>query len=270
MHYIGIIIGSLITAVGFNLFLIPHEILSSGLSGVSMIVGMLTPMNTGVANFLLNLPLLIIGYYKLGRKFILLTILAVTMISLGLYVVPVVEIAHEMVLSAIFGGAVVGLGIGLIFRSSGSSGGFDVIGMLVARKRDFPIGAMLTAMNGVIIMISGFLFDWDSALYTMASIYVTGKVVDAVFTHHVKLTLTIITEKGEEMRQHLLTNVYRGLTVMDGIGGFSNTKRHILMTVISRYELAEVKSLISEVDPSAFVNITETVEVMGLFHKPSA
>jgi uncharacterized membrane-anchored protein YitT (DUF2179 family) len=270
MHYIGIIIGSLITAAGFNLFLIPHEILSSGLSGLSMIVGMLTPMNTGVANFLLNLPLLIIGYFKLGRKFILLTILAVTMISLGLYVVPVVEIAHEVVLSSIFGGAVVGLGIGLIFRSSGSSGGFDVIGMLVARKRDFPIGAMLTAMNGVIILISGFLFDWDSALYTMASIYVTGKVVDAVFTHHVKLTLTIITEKGEEMRNHLLSNVYRGLTVMDGIGGFSNTKRNILMTVISRYELAEVKSLISEIDPSAFVNITETVEVMGLFHKPSA
>ncbi|WP_053363604.1 YitT family protein [Bacillus sp. FJAT-27251] len=267
MQYIGVIIGSLITAAGFNLFLIPHEILSSGLSGVSMILGMLTPMDTGVANFLLNLPLLIVGYFKLGRKFILLTILAVTMISIGLYVIPVVEIAHEMVLSSIFGGAVAGLGIGLIFRCSGSSGGFDVIGMLIARKRDFPIGSMLTAMNGVIILISGFLFNWDAALYTMASIFVTGKVVDAVFTNHVKLTLTIVTEKGEEMRQHLLTNVYRGVTVMDGIGGFSNTKRHILMTVISRYELTEVKSLISEIDSEAFVNITETVEVMGVFHK---
>ncbi|KKK37333.1 hypothetical protein WQ57_14095 [Mesobacillus campisalis] len=267
MQYIGIIIGSLITAAGFNLFLIPHEILSSGLSGISMIVGMLTPMDTGVANFLLNLPLLILGYFKLGRKFILLTILAVTMISIGLYMIPVVEIAHEMVLSSIFGGAVVGLGIGLIFRCSGSSGGFDVIGMLIARKRDFPIGSMLTVMNGAIILISGFLFNWDAALYTMASIFVTGKVVDAVFTHHVKLTLTIITEKGEEMRQHLLTNVYRGVTVMDGIGGYSNTRRHILMTVISRYELTEVKSLISEIDSAAFVNITETVEVMGFFHK---
>lgn len=270
MQILGIIFGSMIVAVAFNFFLIPHEILSSGLTGLSMIIGMLTPMNTGIANFLLNFPLLVLGYLKLGRKFILYTILSVTVISIGLYFVPVVKVGQDIILSSIFGGALTGIGIGLIFRSSGSSGGLDVIGMLIARKRDFPIGTMLTAMNGVIILISGFLFNWDSALYTMVSIFVTGKVVDAVYTHHEKLTLMIITEKGDEMRQHLLQNVYRGVTVFDGMGGYSKQKRNILMTVISRYELGEVKSLVSKVDPTAFVNITETVEVMGLFHKPHA
>ncbi|OIK09423.1 hypothetical protein BIV60_23975 [Bacillus sp. MUM 116] len=269
MQYLGILIGSLIVAFGFNLFLIPHQVLSGGMSGISMILGMITPLNTGFANFLLNLPLLIIGYKMLGRKFIINSILSVIIISLGLYIIPVHAIAQDKILSSIFGGAITGLGVGIVFRSSGSTGGFDIISMILARRMDFPIGVLLSGMNGVVIIISGFLFNWDSALNTLVSIFVTGKVVDAIYTDHAKLTIMIITEKGEEMRKHLLSNLYRGLTIMDGIGGYSNNKRNILVSVISRYELNDVKNLISEVDPSAFVNITETVEVMGLFHRPN-
>ena len=269
MQYIGTIIGSILIAVGFNYFLIPHGILSSGLSGLSMLIGMITPVEIGVVNFLLNFPLLIIGYLKLGRKFIILTILSVFIVSIGLYLFPAIALVDDIFLSTLYGGAVVGAGIGIVFRSSGSSGGFDIIGMLLARKWDFPIGTLLTAMNACIIFISGRLFDWNIAFYTMASIFVTGKVLDAVFTHHVKLTLMIVTDKGEEVRSHLIEHVYRGVTVMDGVGGYTKEKRNILMTVISRYELNQVKELISEVDPKAFVNITETVEVFGLFNKPA-
>jgi len=269
LQRLGLIMGSLIVVVGFNLFLIPHEVLSSGLSGISMILGMITPVNTGLANFILNLPLLIIGYKQLGKKFITNSIFSVIIISLGLYFVPVHAIATDTILSSIFGGALTGLGVGIVFRCSGSTGGFDIIGIIISRKRDFPIGFLLSTMNAIVIVISGFLFDWDSALNTLVSIYVTGKVVDAIYTDHVKLTLMIITGKGQEMRQHLLNNLYRGLTIMDGVGGYSNDKRNVLMTVISRYELNEVKNLIKEVDPHAFVNITQTIEVMGLFHRPS-
>ncbi|MEH7336015.1 YitT family protein [Neobacillus drentensis] len=269
MRIFGLIIGSLIIVIAFNLFLIPHEVLSSGLSGISMMFGMITPINTGLANFLLNFPLLIIGYKVLGKKFIMNTIFSVLIISVGLYVIPVFPIAKGTILSSIFGGALTGLGVGIVFRCSGSTGGFDIIGMIVARKKDFPIGVLLSGMNAVVILISGFLFTWDAALNTLVSIFVTGKVVDAIYTDHAKLTIMIITEKGEEMRQHLLTNLYRGLTIMDGVGGYSNEKRNVMFTVISRYELNEVKTLITEVDPTAFVNITETIEVMGLFHRPS-
>ncbi|MCH6267941.1 MULTISPECIES: YitT family protein [Neobacillus] len=269
MQMVGIIIGSFIIVAAFNLFLIPHEVLSSGMSGISMIIGMITPINTGVANLLLNLPLLIIGYKMLGKRFIFNSIFSVFVISLGLYLVPVFPVAKDTILSSIFGGALTGLGVGIVFRSSGSTGGFDIIGMIVSRKKDFPIGVLLSGMNAVVIVISGFLFNWDAALNTLVSIFVTGKVVDAIYTDHVKLTLMIITEKGEEMRNHLVANLYRGLTIMDGVGGYTNGSRKILISVISRYELNEVKSLISEVDPTAFVNITETIEVMGLFHRPS-
>ncbi|WP_053366626.1 YitT family protein [Bacillus sp. FJAT-27245] len=270
MQLLVITIGSLITAAAFNFFLIPHEVLSTGISGLSMMIGLLTPFDTGAVNFLLNLPLLVLGYMKLGRKFILHTIVSVIVISVGLSVIPVYEVASNIILSSVFGGAIAGFGMGLVLRQSASTGGLDIIAMIVARKKDFPIGTLLSAMNAVIIGISGLLLDWDTALNTMVSIFVTGKVIDTLYTHHVKLTLTIITSKGEEMREQLVENVYRGLTVLDGIGGFSKEGRNILMTVITRYELAEVKSLIAEVDPDAFVNITKTIEVMGLFHKQSA
>lgn len=269
MQLVGVFLGSLIVVGAFNFFLIPHGVLSSGLSGISMLLGLVTPLNTGLANFLLNLPLVILGYKILGKKFIMNTIFSVLIVSVGLYVMPIIPIAHDTILSSIFGGALTGLGVGIVFRSSGSTGGFDIIGMIVSRKKDFPIGVLLSGMNGVVIIISGFLFNWDTALNTLVSIYVTGKVVDAIYTDHAKLTLMIITDKGEEMRDHLLKNLYRGLTIMDGVGGYSNDKRNVLMTVISRYELNEVKTLITEVDPSAFVNITETIEVMGLFHRSS-
>jgi uncharacterized membrane-anchored protein YitT (DUF2179 family) len=263
----GIIIGSAIVSFAFNLFLIPHEIMSSGISGLSIIFSMLTSINTGVFNFLLNFPLLVLGYFKLGRKFILYTILSVVTISLTLYIIPVVPLAKSPILSSIFGGAIAGLGIGIIFRSSGSSGGFDIIGMLLTRRKDFPMGTLLFAMNSIVILLSGFLFSWDAALNTLVSIYALGKVIDKVHTHHVKLTLMIITRKGEEVKQHLLKNVYRGVTVVDSVGGYSNEKSNVIITVISRYELTEVKTLIEEIDPDAFVNITETLEVMGLFHR---
>lgn len=129
------------------------------------------------------------------------------------------------------------------------------------------MGTLLFAMNSIVILLSGFLFSWDAALNTLVSIFVLGKVIDKVHTHHVKLTLMIITRKGEEVKQHLLKNVYRGVTVIDSIGGYSNEQSNVIITVISRYELTEVKTLIEEIDPEAFVNITETLEVMGLFHR---
>jgi uncharacterized membrane-anchored protein YitT (DUF2179 family) len=262
-----IIIGSVLVAAAYNLFLIPHKILSSGISGIAMMLGLITPFSTGLMNFLLNLPLLILGVMKLGKRFICYTILSVVTLSVSLSIIPVESISTEPILSSLFGGILAGIGIGLIFRVSGSSGGFDIIAMLLTKKKDFPLGALISAMNAVVVLISGFVFNWDSALNTLVSIYATGKVVDTIHTKHIKLTLMIITSKGEEMKQKLLANLYRGITLMNGEGAYSGENRKILMTVITRYQLEDVKTLINEVDPNAFVNITETTEVMGLFHR---
>lgn len=264
---LGVILGSLVVALSFNLFLIPHKILSSGISGIAIIIGILTPFNTGIVNFLLNLPILILGYIGLGKRLIGYTIVSVITLSAALYVIPVHAVASDALLSSLFGGVIAGAGIGLVFNSYGSTGGFDVIGMLLSRKKDIQLGGILIALNTVVIIVSGFFFDWDTALNSLLSIFVTGKVIDAIHTKHRKITLMIVTSHAEKMKEKLLSSLVRGITLLDGEGAYSNEKKHVLMTVISREELAGMKSIISEVDPQAFVNITETVEVLGLFRR---
>ncbi|HDX9578163.1 TPA: YitT family protein [Bacillus pseudomycoides] len=264
---LGVILGSIIVALSFNLFLIPHKILSSGISGIAIIIGILTPFNTGLVNFLLNLPILILGYIGLGKRLISYTIISVITLSTALYVIPVHAVATDALLSSIFGGVIAGAGVGLVFNCYGSTGGFDVIGMLLSRKKDIQLGGFLIALNAFVIVISGFFFDWDTALNSLLSIFVTGKVIDAIHTKHRKVTLMIVTSQAEQMKEKLLSSLVRGITLLDGEGAYSNEKKRVLMTVISREELAGMKTMISEIDPQAFVNITETVEVLGLFRR---
>ncbi|MGE6537977.1 YitT family protein [Bacillus luti] len=267
VRFLGVIIGSIIIAIAFNLFLIPHKILSSGIGGIAIILGIVTPVNTGIINFVLNLPILILGYIGLGKKVIFNTVISVIVLSVALYYVPVKVVATDPLLSSIFGGVIAGAGIGLVFNCNGSTGGFDIIGMLLSRKRDIKLGGFLIALNAVVVVIAGFFFTWDVALTSLLSIYVTGKVIDAVHTKHSKVTLMIVTNEAEKMKQHLLSTVVRGITLLDGEGAYSSEKKRVLMTVVSREELATMKLTISEIDPNAFVNITETVEVLGLFRR---
>ena len=250
-NIVSIIIGSVIVAVAFNLFFIPHQILSSGLSGIAMMLGIVTPINTGILNLALNLPLLIIGVLKFGKRFISYTIVSVIVVSAGLYIIPVHEMSTDPLLSCLFGGVLSGFGIGMIFRASGSSGGFDILAMLLAKKRGFPLGALLSVMNAVVVIISGFIFGWNAALLTLVGIYASGKVIDTIHTNHIKLTLMIVTKKGDELKEQLLANLYRGITVIDGEGAYSGAKQKILMTVITRYQLTDVKAIINEVDPKS-------------------
>ena len=262
-----ITLASILVGFAYNFLLIPHEILSSGLSGIAIMLGLVTPVNTGVLNFLLNLPLLIIGVMKLGKRFIGYTILSVVVLSVSLLIIPVYKLTNEPLLASLFGGVITGVGVAVIFRASGSSGGFDIVAMLLNKKRDLPLGALISGMNAVVVLISGFIFSWDAALYTLVSIYATGKVIDTIHTSHIKLTLMIVTSRGEEVKKKLLSSLYRGVTIMDAEGAYTGEKRKVLFTVITRYQLGEVKEMIKEVDPTAFVNITQTTEVIGMFDR---
>lgn len=264
---LGVVFGSFIAALSFNLFLIPHKVLSSGISGIAIIIGFLTPFNTGLVNFLLNLPILILGYIRLGKQFIGYTIVSVLTFSIALYAIPIHAVTNDILLSTLFGGVIAGAGIGLVFNCNGSTGGFDIIGMLLSRKKDIQLGKFLIILNTIVVITSGFFFNWDIALYSLVSIFITGKVIDLIHTKQKKITLMIVTTHVEKMEERLLSNFVRGITLLNGKGAYSNEKKYILMTVILREELARMKTIISEVDSHAFVNITESTEVLGLFRK---
>jgi len=267
MKYVVLTVFSIVLGFAFNLFLLPHEILSGGVTGLAMILGLILPINAGIWLFILNIPVFIIGLMKLGKEFVWNSIFSVLITSISMQYIPILKIADDPLLSAVFGGVITGAAIGFIVRFNGSTGGADVIGLVITQKYDIRLGAMIFGINSTVVFISGFFFSWNLAMLTMASIYITGVVIDRVHTRHIKLSLVVITTKGEALKNELIANLVRGITIMDGYGAYSSKESKVLYTVITRYELELVKSLIKEVDPQAFVSISETSEVMGNFRK---
>lgn len=267
MKYSIIVVGSLIVAFAFNLFLVPYGILSSGISGIAILIGLITPFDIGLLNLLLNLPLLILGYFKLGKLITVNTLICVLSLSVFLNLLPVVPVTDNILLSTIFGGIIGGIGVGLILKYSGTSGGLDIIAIILSRSSNVSVGLLLTSMNGIIVLISGTVFNWNIALYTLLSIYLTGKVIDNIHTSHIKLTMQIVTSRGEIIREELLKSVYRGITITEGFGGYTKETKHILMMVVTRYETTQIKKIVRNHDDKAFINIFETVEVDGQFAK---
>ncbi|WP_414672187.1 YitT family protein [Lentibacillus sp.] len=265
--YAVLFVFSVVLGFAFNMFLLPHEVLSGGVTGLAMIFGLLSPINSGIWLVIFNIPVFMIGWIRLGKEFIVNSIFSVFITSLSMQYIPVLEITDDALLSAVFGGVIVGVSIGFIVRFYGSTGGADIIGLVVTQKHDIPLGVLIFGINSIVVFVSGFFFSWELALYTMASIYITGVVIDRVHTRHVKLNLMVVTHKGEELKNELIANLIRGITVMNGYGAYSNNENKVLYTVITRYELALVKSLIKNVDPNAFVSVSETAEVIGNFRK---
>ncbi|WP_010529682.1 YitT family protein [Lentibacillus jeotgali] len=265
--YAVLFAASIVLGFAFNMFLLPHEVLSGGVTGLAMIFGLLSPINSGIWLVILNIPVFIIGLMRLGRGFIWNSVLSVFITSVSMQYIPVLKITDDALLSAVFGGIITGIAIGFIVRFNGSTGGADIIGLVVTQKQDIPLGILIFSINSIVVFISGFVFSWNLAILTMASIYITGVVIDRVHTRHIKLSLMVVTTKGEELKNELIGNLIRGITVMNGYGAYTNNENKVLYTVITRYELALVKSLIKNVDPKAFVSISETSEVLGNFRK---
>ncbi|MNH80244.1 hypothetical protein D3C73_325810 [compost metagenome] len=266
---LAVIFGAVLIAAGFNLFLIPHKLLSGGVSGLSMLTGYFTSFSISTMYLVYNIPLLIAGLFLLGKRFIGLSILSVVTTTwfIALIPVPAKMLAQDALLASVFGGVLVGLGAGISFRAGGSSGGFDILGSIVTKYRDFPVGSVLVVLNTLVVLAMGYLNgEWNLALASMVSIYLSGKVVDYIHISHVKVTLFIITNQTDAMLEKLL-GLPRGVTLIKTEGAFSHKEKDMLMTVTTKYELAELREIIKATDPTAFVNIVETVGVMGSFRR---
>lgn len=261
-----IALGALLVAFAFNLFLVPNKLLSGGVSGISMMIGYFTSWHISLLYFLINLPILIWGYKIIGRNFIVLSIVSVVLTTWFMALIPIYTVTDDRTLSAVFGGVLVGIGAGVSFRAGGSTGGFDIVGSILTRKRDFPLGYLLFGLNALVIIALGYIENWDLALNSMLSIFVAGKLIDFIHVSDVKVTVFIITENKDKLLEKLL-RIPRGVTALKSEGAYSHKESDMLMTVTTRYELAELQKIIRETDPKAFVNIVETVGIMGQFRK---
>lgn len=264
-----VIIGALLNALAMNLFLIPANVYSSGFTGTAQLLSSIFGGNvsTGILLFLLNVPVTLLGWFKVGRTFTVYSFISVALMSLFLSIIPIYALSEDILLNAVFGGVISAIGVGITLKWGASTGGMDIIAMVLSRINGRPIGSYYFILNGVIIITAGFLFGWEKALYTLVTLYASTRVIDTIHTSHVKLTAMIVTKKGEELKKAIHSKLLRGITTIPAKGAFTNEAKEMMMIVITRYELFDLERIIKEVDPQAFTNIVKTEWIFGLFRK---
>ncbi|MBD8067572.1 YitT family protein [Bacillus sp. PS06] len=268
-----VIIGALLNAIGLNMFLIPANVYSSGFTGIAQLVSSMlddyTPfyISTGILLLLLNIPVAIIGWRSIGKSFTIYSFLSVAATTFFLSIIPIHRLSNDIILNAVFGGVIIALGVGFTLKWGASTGGLDIVAMILSRKKDKPIGSYFFIMNSIIIVAAGFLYGWEKALYTLVFIYVSTRVIDTIHTRHEKLTAMIITKKGEELKKAIHGKLVRGITMVPAKGAFTNDTKDMMIIVITRYELFDLEQVIKTVDPKAFTNIVQTTGIFGFFRK---
>ncbi len=273
MKIIVVIIGAFLNAVGLNMFLIPANVYSSGFTGIAQLLSSIleeyTPffISTGVLLLLLNIPVAILGWLKVGKSFTLYSFLSVAATTVFLGIVPLHSFSEDILLNAVFGGVIVAVGVGITLKYGASTGGLDIIAMILSRMKDKPVGTYFFLFNSIIIVTAGLLYGWEKALYTLVALYVSTRVIDAIHTRHAKLTAMIITKKADPLKAAIHSRLVRGITMIPAKGAFTNEPKDMLIIVITRYELYDLEKIIKEEDPNAFTNIVQTTGIFGFFRK---
>ncbi len=279
VSYSLIVVGAFIMATGYVYFISPNKIVPGGVFGISIVVHYLTKgifafapdgIPVGFTGLILNIPLTIIGIKVLGPRFGFRTILGLILTSvfidfLTYFQGDVPLVADDILLSAIFGGVIIGLGLGLIFKARATSGGSDIIAMIIQKYTKIPVGQALMYVDSFIVLLGLIAFrDWKIPLYSLVTIFVTAKFIDTVLAgFSYDKTLFIISEKHKEIRDFIVNELNRGGTFIKGQGIYKGNERTILYTVVNRKELAQLEDFISRTDPDAFMSIIDANEILG-------
>lgn len=256
-----------LSAVSVNLFWVPGGIYANGVTGFAQLVVALSgkfhlPMlDLATLVLLINVPLLVIAWFKIDRKFTIFTIIAVFLTSVFMKLIPVMALTNDPVICTVFGGVIHGLGVGITLNSDFSTGGLDIIGILVRKVTTRSIGTIFTAFNLAIEFIAGFVFGWRYALYSAITVFINGKVVDFVNTKERKGQLLIVTKHANEMLRRIQDNHQSGITVINHAqGGYYHESQDILLLVVTSHELNAISSVVKKVDQLAFMSITKGIE----------
>jgi len=261
-----------LSAIAVNFFFQPGHVYSSGATGLAQILSVLSQRFIGftipvsLTFYAINIPLMIVAWYQIGHKFTIFTFITVSMSSLFIQFVPVITLTNDPIMNALFGGVVMGTGIGFALRNNISSGGTDIVSLTVRKRTGRNVGSISFMVNGVIMLIAGLTFGWTYALYSMITIFVSSRVTDAVFTKQKKMQAMIITSCPDKVIEKIHNRLHRGATMINGAEGtYNHQEKAILITVITRAEYNEFKYIIRKTDPQAFVSVSENVHILGRF-----
>jgi len=268
--YFYMFLGVILCSVSYSFFLVPAKINTGGISGISIVLHHLFKTPFGLVLFVLNIPLLIVGTRMFGRMFGVRTMIAVAVISvlsdLFSYKLPMfIYNNNNPILSAVYGGVFLGLGLGLIFKGKGSTGGSDIIGRIMSKYSNLSVGYAIFIIDSIIITISGLIFrNYELILYSFITLFLSSKVIDIVLEGRDYANgVFIFTTKPQEISDAVMEKLRRGVSGFNGVGMFMKEEKLVLYVVVSRREISAVASIAEEIDKQAFIVVSNVYEVMG-------
>ncbi len=263
--YLLLLLGAILASIGLEEFLVPNNIIDGGIIGISIISSYLTKLPLGVFIFVLNLPFLVIGYKQIGKTFVISTLFSITALSIGVtFLHPIPGITNDILLAAVFGGIILGVGVGLIIRYGGSLDGTEIVAIILDRRTGFSVGEIVMFFNLFILSSAGFFFGWDKAMYSLIAYFIAFKVIDMTIEGLDETKeVMIVSDRPEEIAEVLMVRLGRGVTFLQGRGGYTGESKFVLYSLISRLEISKLKAIVDEIDANAFVTISDVHEVKG-------
>ena len=273
LDYLLIIIGAFILAAGFVFFINPYNIVPGGVYGIGIVIHHLIPaVPVGTFGLVLNVPLTILGIKILGARFGLKTVIGMVLTTVFMDTLTYfigendpLGLQDDLLLSCVFGGIVIGFGLGLIFKAKATSGGSDIVAMIGAKFSKISVGQMLIIVDSIIVLLGLIIFkDWKIPLYSWIVIFITGKVIDVTIDGlNYERALVIVSDKHALIKEKILNTLERGGTYFNGEGMFSGIEKRVIFTVVTRREVSALQEMINKIDPNAFMAVMETSEIIG-------
>ena len=264
LSFLLITLGATLAALALEIFLVPNNIIDGGIIGISIMISYITKVKLSILTFVLNIPFLILGYKQLGKSFLIKAAYAMLVFSILLeQFKPVPELTNDILLATVFGGLLLGIGVGFVIKFGACLDGTEVVAILINKKTSFSVGQVVMFLNFFIYSTSGLLFGWDRALYSKLTYFITFKIIDMVSEgfEQAKAAM-IITNHGEEIANSIYKHLGRTVTMLEGEGLISG-KKVVLYAVVTRIEIPELKRIVAADDYSAFVTITDVNEIVG-------
>lgn len=270
------VVYAFLAAIAVNFFYQPGHIYSSGATGFAQILTTLSDRVVGFAVpvsitlFLINVPLFFLAWFKIGHKFTIFTFITVFLTSFFIHIIPQTTLTKDPIICAIFGGAIMGVGIGFALKNGLSSGGLDILSIVIRKRTGSSVGSISIIFNVMIMLMAGILFSWQYMFYSALAIFMSGKLTDALYTKQRKMQVMIVTKCPERVINGIQDQMRRGITIInEAEGAYKHDKQTVLFTVVTRFELPLLESIMKENDPDAFVSISENVRIMGRFYEES-
>lgn len=263
--YVFITIGAIMMGVALELFLVPNKFIDGGIAGISIIISKITSLPLGVFLFILNVPFLLLGLKQIGKSFAISSIYGIAVMSITtslLHTVP--AFTGEKLLVVLFGGVILGGGVGLAIRFGGALDGTEIVAILLSKRFRMPVGQIIMIINVFIFIAAGFVFGWDSAMYSILAYYTAFKMIDIVVEGlDESKSVTIITNEYEEVAEAIMDRLGRSTTFIYAKGGYKKEDTQMIYCVVTRLELAKLRSIVQEIDPKAFIAIEHVSDVLG-------